>query len=418
MKVLAFEQNPYRHLPDDFESRYDSVVVTPYLDLVDARRVHEDYTSCVNEMLAATDLGFDGLVVTEHGQNSYDMSPNPTLPATVVAHQMAASGRDVALGVVGRPLGKTREPLRIAEEYAVLDCISGGRLVAGFPVGLSYDANLNAGVPPVETRGRYYENHDLIKKAWSATEPFAWNGTFTQYRHVNPWPRPIQQPSPPVWVPTTGSPGTMAWVLDNDYVYTYLSWFGKGTGVGVFQQFYDLAERKGHPANPYRVAFLQVAAVGETDVEAERDYAPHLEYFFRKCIGAIPPEGLGLPGYVDLAGLQHLMRDPSSLGNYPRLREITAADLIREGSAIVGSPATVRDQLVELVREFRIGSLMIMFQFGSLPHDLTLHSMRLFAEKVLPDLRGVWEDEGWTHDWWPRGLPAPAPAAPDRRVTA
>jgi hypothetical protein len=53
-----------------------------------------------------------------------------------------------------------------------------------------------------------------------------------------------------------------------------------------------------------------------------------------------------------------------------------------------------------------------MFQFGSLPHELVLHSMRLFAEKVLPDLRQVWVDEGWTHDWWPRGLPAEAPVAP------
>jgi alkanesulfonate monooxygenase SsuD/methylene tetrahydromethanopterin reductase-like flavin-dependent oxidoreductase (luciferase family) len=412
MRVLAFEQNPYRHLPDDFESRYESVVVTPYLDLVDGRRLHEDFTACVNEMVTAASLGLDGVVVTEHGQSSYDMSPNPTLPATVVAHQMAAGGRDVALGVIGRPLGKTREPLRIAEEYAVLDCISGGRLIAGFPVGLSYDANLNAGVPPVETRARYYEAHDLIKKAWSATEPFVWNGTYTQYRSVNPWPRPLQQPSPPVWVPTTGSPGTAAWVLDNDYVYTYLSWFGKSSGVGVMQRFYDIAESKGHAANPYRVAFLQVAAVGETDAEAEREYGPHLEYFFRKGIGSIPPEGLGLPGYVDLPGLQHLLRDPSDLGIYPQLRGITTAELMNAGSAIVGSAATVRDQLVDLVREFRIGNLLIMFQFGSLPHELVLKSMRLFSDRVLPDLHRVWEDEGWTHNWWPRGLPAPAPAAP------
>jgi Coenzyme F420-dependent N5,N10-methylene tetrahydromethanopterin reductase and related flavin-dependent oxidoreductases len=95
----------------------------------------------------------------------------------------------VAITVLGRSLGKTREPLKIAEEYALLDCVSGGRLIAGFPVGLSYDANLNASLPAVETRERYREHRELILKAWSEPRPFPWNGRFEKYGQVNLWPR-------------------------------------------------------------------------------------------------------------------------------------------------------------------------------------------------------------------------------------
>src|SRR5439155_1409555 len=86
--------------------------------------------------------------------SSYDISPNPTLLASAVACAARAEQLDVAITVLGRSLGKTREPLKIAEEYALLDCVSGGRLIAGFPVGLSYDANLNASLPAAETPTR------------------------------------------------------------------------------------------------------------------------------------------------------------------------------------------------------------------------------------------------------------------------
>ena len=103
------------------------------------------------------------------------------------------SGRGPGHGdhVLGRSLGKAREPLKVAEEYALLDTLSGGRLIAGMPVGLSYDANQNGGIPPIETRFRAREGRALLEKAWSATEPFAWNGKYSRYPFVNIWPRPV-----------------------------------------------------------------------------------------------------------------------------------------------------------------------------------------------------------------------------------
>ena len=128
-------------------------MTAPY-HVVDPDRMHESIFSAYAELLHGVRSGFDGIVMTEHSQSSYDVSPNPTLLASAVACAAQAEGFDPAIAILGRSLGKTREPLKIAEEYALLDCISGGRLIAGFPVGLSYDANLNASLPAIETRDR------------------------------------------------------------------------------------------------------------------------------------------------------------------------------------------------------------------------------------------------------------------------
>lgn len=107
----------------------------------------------------------------------------------------------------------------------MLDAISNGRLIAGFPVGLAYDANVNNGVPPAETRLRFDENLELVLKAWREREPFPWNGRFHQHGSVNIWPRPIQA-GPPVFITGIGNPRTMEFCLQNGYGFNYFGWFG------------------------------------------------------------------------------------------------------------------------------------------------------------------------------------------------
>ena len=83
----------------------------------------------------------------------------------------------------------------MAEEYAVIDHISGGRLVAGFPLGLAYDAGFNNGVPPIESRARFDENLALILAAWTKHGAFPWNGKYSQYPNVNIGRPPVAVPS-------------------------------------------------------------------------------------------------------------------------------------------------------------------------------------------------------------------------------
>lgn len=157
---------------------------------------------------------------------------------------------------------------------------------------------------------------------------------------------------------------------------------------------------------PFRLAFLQVVAVSESDSRAEEEYAPHIEYFFLKCLAGIPLGWTALPGYIDYFGLEYLLRDPRDFGLFAQLREMRYKDLVEAGCVIAGSPATVREQLKEMITELRIGNLLVMLQVGSMPHELTLKNIDLFAREVLPYIHKAWEDDGWSHLWWPKRLVA------------
>ena len=126
-------------------------------------------------------MGFDGICVNEHHNNAYGIMPAPN----VIAGALARRTSDAALIVLGSSIALYNPPLRAAEELAMLDCISGGRLVAGLPVGSSQDTNFAYGQVPATLREKYYEAHDLVKRAWTEPEPFAFNGKYTQIRYVN-----------------------------------------------------------------------------------------------------------------------------------------------------------------------------------------------------------------------------------------
>jgi alkanesulfonate monooxygenase SsuD/methylene tetrahydromethanopterin reductase-like flavin-dependent oxidoreductase (luciferase family) len=404
MKVTCILQVPYRHLPEDFEKRFESVVTTPYHELVESGKVADAFRWSLDEFMHAARSGFDGLAITEHGQSSYDMAPNPNLIEAALAYATEAEGIETAIYPVGRSLGKSREPLRVAEEYAMLDAISRGRLVAGFPVGLAYDANINNGVPPIETRPRFDENLELVLKAWQEREPFPWNGKFSQHACVNLWPRPIQA-RPPVAITGIGNPRTMEFCLQRGFAFNYFGWFGfRITGRRIFDRFWEIAARLGQDNNPYRMGFLHCVCVAESDAKAEQLYAKHAEYFFQKGIGSIPMERMMLPGGIDPRGLEAIFRDPGDFGLYTKMREASFKDLVDAGAIICGSPKTVVETISSFSRDFRIGNLHAMLQFGSMSHELTKFNIDMFSREVMPHLKKIWQDAGWKHHWWPERL--------------
>ena len=417
MKVTYFGQVPYRQLPGDFEQRFESVVTTPYHEVTRGDGVRDAFRDALAELMHAARAGFDGLAITEHGQSSYDMNPNPDVIAGALAYSTEAEGIQTAIYPVGRSLGKSHEPLRVAEEQAVLDCISGGRVVCGFPVGLAYDANINNGVPPAQTRARFDENLELVLRAWTESKPFAWNGKYAQHPVVNIWPRPLQTPHPPVWITGIGNPRTMAATLERGFGFNYFGWFGaRVTGRRIFDRFWEAADRLGRDANPYRLGFMQTVCVADTDEKAEKLYAAHAEYFFQKGIGSIPLERMVLPGGIDIRGVEALIRDPADFGIYTRMRTASFRDLVDAGAVVCGSPATVLEQIRDFVRGFRIGTLHAMLQFGSMPTGLARDNIDLFAAEVLPGLRSVWADQDYANYWWPSrlgGTPASAGGSSD-----
>ncbi len=408
MKVSMFHLMPHRELPDDFEDRYHSVWVDPpWSELADPERVGQYYNWTLDELIYADKMGMDGICVNEHHQNAYGFMPNPNVMGSVLAR----GTKNAALVQMGATLPTTHPPIRIAEEYAMLDCISGGRLIAGMPLGTSADANFSYGIPPIVQRERYREAHDLIVDAWTRDEVFAFNGKYTQLRYVNVWPKPIQKPHPPVWVPGGGSSSTWDFVCEMNYCYCYLSYYGNIFATKIMERFWERVEQNGLDANPYRAGFLQLVAVSESDAQAEKDYEKHIQYFFNKCM-AVAPEFQAAPGYQDYKSLVNRVKQLSGgrAEQTGQWKDWKFKDFVDNQYVISGGPESVVDQLKDAVKRLRVGNLMVLLHIGSMPHELTLKNIEIFSKEVLPHIRDTWDDE-WENHWWPEKLKTKAPAA-------
>ena len=407
MKVHFFHLMPYRFLPEDFAEQYRSVWVDVPSHLFDPAKGHQLYNEYLDELEYAATVGFDGICVNEHHQNAYGLMPSPNLMAAALARRT----QDAAIIVLGNSIALYDPPIRVAEEFAMLDCVSGGRLVAGFPVGTSMDTTFCYGAVPATLRDKYQEAHDLIIQAWTRPEVFAFNGKYTQLRYVNIWPRPVQKPHPPVWVPGGGSVETWEWVTQRDYVYCYLSYFGHQRGLSVMKGFWEEVERQGKEANPYRAGFLQFVAVSESDAQAERDYAEHAEYFYNRCLH-VWGGFADAPGYRTMrtlrAGLRaQLGRQSADIGS----GTLTWKDFVERGYIIAGSPESVRQQLEEVAKALHVGQLMVLLQFGSMPPELVRKNTELFAREVLPHVRSIWSE--YEDRWWIEPLAADERVSPE-----
>jgi alkanesulfonate monooxygenase SsuD/methylene tetrahydromethanopterin reductase-like flavin-dependent oxidoreductase (luciferase family) len=271
------------------------------------------------------------------------------------------------------------------------------------------DTNFCYGEVPATLREKYYEAHDLILKAWTEDDVFPFNGKFTKLRYVNLWPKPLQSPHPPIWIPGGGSLETWDFCADHGYQYSFLSYFGYKAGKKVADGYWNVMAKKNKPVNPYSLGFAQVVAVAETDEQAERDYAPHMDYFYNRCLHVY--EGFAdAPGYRTLSTIKAGLLGQVGARAALRREGLKWKDFLDDGYVIAGSPATVRERLREAMKSLNCGHLMILIQVGSMPGDLVRKSTELFAREVMPNLRDLWHE--WEDKWSPRGLPESERATP------
>jgi alkanesulfonate monooxygenase SsuD/methylene tetrahydromethanopterin reductase-like flavin-dependent oxidoreductase (luciferase family) len=241
----------------------------------------------------------------------------------------------------------------------------------------------------------------LIIQAWTRPEPFSFNGKYTQLRYVNIWPRPLQQPHPPIWIPGGGSIETWDFCLEYDYMYSYLSYYGYKRAAEVMRGFWDKTESVGKALNPYRAGYAQIVCVADSDEEAERLYSPHIDYFFNRCLH-VHPGFADAPGYRTQATLR--------AGFTPQVGGVASAmrqqlrwkDFVENGFVIAGSAATVRETLREALTSMRVGHLLLLCQIGNMPDALTRENTQRFAHDVMPSLRDLWSD--YEDAWSPKPL--------------
>lgn len=403
MKFEMFHLMPYRDLPDDFNERYHSVWVDVPSHLFDAAKAHRMFNETLDELELGAVAGYDGICVNEHHNNAYGMMPSPNLMLASLARRT----KDVALIVLGNSIALYNPPVRVAEEIAMLDCITDGRIVSGFPVGTSMDTAFCYGINPATLRERYFEAEELIVRAWTDPDVFSFNGKFNQIRYVNIWPRPVQKPHPPIWIPGGGSIETWEWTLRKGYLYAYLSYSGFKRGALVMGGFWKKAEELGMEANPYHAGFLQLVCVGESQAEVEDRYAAHGEYFYNKMLHTYPGFG-DAPGYRTAATIKAgLLGQTGKFGDRPKT--LRWKDLLEQGNIVAGTPSQVTEQLEQVIKQLRVGHLMVLSQFGSMPHDSVTQNIKLTAARVLPKLRHLWAE--WEDKWWPQNARRPTPAA-------
>ncbi|MEA2624532.1 MAG: hypothetical protein QOD06_577 [Candidatus Binatota bacterium] len=376
MKFFFFHLMPYPHLPADYEGPAWVKCPNRFYDPAAGTSLYNRY---LDELAYADELGFDGVVINEHHANAYGNMPSPNLIGSILARIT----RRAKIAIVGNALPLYDPPLRVAEEFAMIDVISGGRLIAGMVVGGGpeyYSNSLN----PTYARERFYEAHDLILQAWTQDGPFTFNGKHYKMRYVNPWPKPLQKPHPPIWIPGVGSVETMEFVARHDYAYMGIPYFHRRVFQRNFDLFREIRERAGRPADPEKAGWLVPIYVAETDEQARREYEPHLFYFIKKLL---PGLTINPPGYTTAKSLLRIMH---SFNDF--MLSVDTWDQVDEGAyAIVGSPQTVAQKMIDLAGTFGVGNVLGLLQLGSLPAELTRKNMELYVREVIPAVRGALE---------------------------
>ena len=407
VRFCWFNLMPWPDLPDDFRQNNRSVWVDIPSALYDPERGNHVYHEYMDQLEYADSLGFDGIGVNEHHQNGYGLMPSPNIIAATLTRRTSRA----AICVIGNSIALYNPPIRVAEEFAMLDVMSGGRLVAGFPVGTPMDTNFCYGQIPALTRDKYYEAHELIMRAWKEPEPFAFDGKYSQLRYVNCWPKPIQRPHPPIYIPGGGSIETWDFCVENDYNYSFLSFGGYKAGKSLLEGFWDRVGAAGKDESPGRAAFAQIICVAETDEEAEELYAEHILYFYNRCLHVYP--GFAEPpGYRTIKTIKAGKLSQLRSEQQQRFQTLDWKTLVEDGMVIAGSPDTVRERCEHMIRELRLGTVFCLFHMGDMPDEKTRYSTKLFAERVMPELQKLWPEHDGDQRWWP--TPWEGRVRPDR----
>ena len=377
MKYFFFHLMSWPYLPPDFDAVYDSAWVWPPNTLYDPVKGEELYREYINTLARADELGFDGVCVNEHHQNAYGLMPSPNLIAAALTQRT----QRCKIAVIGNALPLYNPPLRVAEEFAMLDVLSGGRLIAGMVIGGGPEY-FSYGVNPTNARDKFRESLDLILQAWTKPGPFTWNSKHYHFRYVNPWPRPMQQPHPPIWIPGVGSLETIEFVAQRRFSYMGVPYFHIDVFRRVFVQFREACSRAGYTADPDQMGWGVPIYVAETDRQAREDFEPHFWYFVKNLMKGI---GLTPPGYTSAKSAAAILKNQKHF----LYTQKTWDDIERGTFAIVGSPVTVRQKLAQYQKELGCGVVLTGCQTGTLSHELTRKSMELLAREVLPYVRDV-----------------------------
>ena len=396
MHIMYFTERPYHYVPEDEVLKIQSFFGVPnrHFDPVKGAQLLNEY---LDDKVLAEELGFDGVMLNEHHGTPFCMGAVMDMEASILARIT----KKVRIVLLGNPLPVVANPLRLAEELAMIDMISGGRLVPGWVRGAGSEQLAN-NANPAYNREDFNEAHDLVIAAWTKPGPFRWEGKHFHYRFVNPWVLPIQKPHPPIWIPGLVSPETLVWCAKHKYPYLALATYLEPT-VECWNIYTQAAAQAGYQAGTENFGYLQKVFLAETEEKAQELgkmdlYAGGLTHFARG-------EWMFPPGYNSKEATRRMARQFSDPNNpngpalFQSLEGEVDVEALRkavyagyEGAQkasqlIVGTPKTVIPRLKHILDVLRPGIFAFWQNDGPIPTEARRTSMRLIAQEVIPPLR-------------------------------
>lgn len=264
-------------------------------------------------------------------------------------------------------------PIRVAEEVALLDNLTQGRLECGFGPGVGPFTFTAYGVPWDEKRKMAWEALRMIKGIW-ANASYSYEGQYFKCKDVELGIPLVQKPYPPIWMPTRSRESieeaaatgvsTIQWVPPKMKVVR--------AAFDYYREVYQRAQPAGRKPH---IGVMREVYVAESDQQARDEAKDHWAYFWQRRGGA---RSYGGQGHENL----------TTLLDGGRRKELMDIDhSIEEGSFICGSPDTVARQIRDIAVQAGADTFLGEFTFGALEHRQALQSLRLFTDQVMPELR-------------------------------
>lgn len=387
MRTWYFSEMAYHPAWDAGLARGSLRVVLPNRN-VDPEQAHRLLNRYLDEFALCDELGLD-IMVNEHHATATCMTVSVPMALAIIARET----KRARLLSLGNPIANRPDPVRVAEEMAWLDVLSGGRTELGLVKGAAYEiapANSN----PARIMRRYWEAHDLILKALSTHDgPFSWEGEYFHYRQVNIWPRPIQQPHPPIWMTGMSAATGRAAAERGHVVGTLLS---GGIAKPMFDAYRARARELGWEAGADRMAYAAVVGVGATRAEGYRRADLIAGYVRTAPVVAEP--FTNPPGYNTIPANVAMLRQGRKKGrivadrngNLIDATRASVEDLMATDTVFAGTPDDVFAQIKDFdARMGGVGHLLFFGQGGFLDHRDTVENLTLFAREVAPRLRAL-----------------------------
>ncbi|MBV1916666.1 MAG: LLM class flavin-dependent oxidoreductase [Sphingomonadaceae bacterium] len=379
MDVYFFCEQSHHPAWDKFDGMLRGDIPNKFGDPDVSSRLLNEYL----DMYTLADECGMNVMVNEHHIASSCMNVSITLTLAVLA-RVTKKARLLGLGSI---ITNRLDPIRVAEEYSVVDSISGGRLDMGLVKGAGwelYASNSN----PSGGMDRFWEAHDLILEAMTRREPFSWEGEHFDYRKVNLWPRPVQQDHPPVWF-TGNSPGSARLAAEKGYVNAaFLTGPGAKVPFDAYRETYEATFGK-KPADD-RLAYLGMVSCSRDKAQTERNIKAMRAYL--ASVARMRPAHMMPPGYAPPEAFVPMMQaPPKGAGGGPfNMGTATDEELAKAGIMFWGEPERVADQISafnEMVGGF--GHFLLMGQNAHQPYEDVRDSLVLFGEHALPELEKI-----------------------------